>query len=122
MDRKEQKGKAELGLTWQGSTGLVIDSVLEDGPASKAGLSARDEVIAIGHRRVKRSNYEERLEDFSEGQAISIHVFRASELREFIVTPTLQESYKIEPIANASESQRQLFQGWLSAEWQGQLS
>ncbi len=81
-----------------------IGSVLENGAAHKAGLSAGDTLVAIDGIKVDTGNLDMLLKRYQPGQSILIHVFRRDELRSFTVAlnpPVLNECV-IEPMQKTS--------------------
>lgn len=70
-----------------GST--VIQYVLNDSPAEKAGLSPDDEIVAFNNRKVTAGNLDKLLALHSDNKEISIHSFRRGVLHEAKITPGL---------------------------------
>lgn len=68
-----------------GST--VIQYVLNDSPAEKAGLSPDDEIVALNHRKVTPGNLDKLLVLHSGGEEVCIHSFRRGVLYEMQITP-----------------------------------
>ncbi len=66
---------------------IVLASVLENGAAHQAGLSALDVLVAIDGIRVDSSNstVESLLNRYAPGDIVTVHVFRRDELRSFDV-------------------------------------
>ncbi|RTE87198.1 MULTISPECIES: M61 family metallopeptidase [Gammaproteobacteria] len=58
------------------SAGLEVVRVLEDSPAAKAGVSAKDVVIAIDGLKATAKQWQLALQRFSPGQSTRIHYFR----------------------------------------------
>jgi len=68
-----------------GST--VIQYVINDSPAEKAGLSPDDEIVAFNNRKVTTGNLEKLLAWHSDKEAMHIHSFRRGVLHEARITP-----------------------------------
>jgi predicted metalloprotease with PDZ domain len=68
-----------------GST--VIQYVLNDSPAEKAGLNPDDEIVALNNRKATAGNLEKLLALHADGKAICIHSFRRGVLHEAQITP-----------------------------------
>ena len=65
---------------------VQIATVYEGGAGHRGGLSAGDTLVAVNGLRVSRDGALERLlSAYQPGQAVSIHVFRRDELRQFEV-------------------------------------
>lgn len=62
--------------------GLELTSVLEGGPAQRAGLSPGDVLVAVDRLRVTGRNLARRLARFEEGERVTATVFRGDELLE----------------------------------------
>jgi predicted metalloprotease with PDZ domain len=62
--------------------GLELTSVLDGGPAQRAGLSPGDVLIALDRLRVTDRNLKRRLARFEAGERITASVFRGDELIE----------------------------------------
>ena len=70
-----------LGLwTVQRGHDLVAKTVLKDGPAMRAGLSAGDVLIAMGGLRVSETSLKNQLSRKRPGDRVSVHAFRRDEL------------------------------------------
>lgn len=86
--RREDRPLPWLGATIRAEDGrVVVASVLSDGPGLDAGLSAGDEIVAIGGERCQAARYDEMLDALSVGEPVSIHVFRRDDLRELTLRP-----------------------------------
>jgi predicted metalloprotease with PDZ domain len=70
-----------LGL-WTAQRGhdLVVKTVLKDGPAMRAGLSAGDVLIAMDGLRVSETSLKSQLGRKRTGDRVSVHAFRRDEL------------------------------------------
>jgi len=62
--------------------GLELTSVLDGGPAQRAGLSPGDVLIAVDRLRVTERNLRRRLARFESGERVTASVFRGDELLE----------------------------------------
>lgn len=80
-----QDGQAPLtlGVTYRPRPdGLELTTVLDGGPAQRAGLSPGDVLIALDRLRVGEHNLRRRLARFEDGERITATVFRGDELLE----------------------------------------
>jgi predicted metalloprotease with PDZ domain len=62
--------------------GLELTSVLDGGPAQRAGLNPGDLLIAVDRLRVNERNLRRRLARFESGERVTASVFRGDELLE----------------------------------------
>ncbi|HET9232550.1 MAG TPA: PDZ domain-containing protein, partial [Candidatus Eisenbacteria bacterium] len=60
---------------------LLVAAVREDGPAHTAGLSAEDEILAVGGFRVDPRTLPERLQQFRAGDRVDVLVARRDAIR-----------------------------------------
>jgi predicted metalloprotease with PDZ domain len=110
-----------IGVTTERREGgrVELGSVLEGSAAHEAGLSARDEVVAIEGRRVTAEQFDDRLQDFAPGDRVRFTVFRDDDLREVTVTladgsKTISRCLKRK---DATPEERALYEAWLGRPW-----
>ncbi len=124
--RKPEEGEARrpqkpwLGVTTQKSGGVLsVAGVLEGSPAWNAGLSARDELVAIDGVRVGAEDWERRIDEREPGERVRLAVFRAGFLRELPVTLGRKENtaWTLRRAAKPTERQRAVYEGWLGWRW-----
>ena len=123
-DEEEDDGKGDADeppAAWLGADTsvedgrLMVTRVPRDTPAAAAGLSAGDEILAIGGFRVPPRALDERLEAFDAGQESTLLVARRERLVELPVTfgETPEERWKLEVDPEASEAQQAHRADWL---------
>src|SRR5690606_8205471 len=85
MSWKRAKDDVGLGARLRNAGGYcTIATVYEGGAAHQAGLSAGDLIVAVGGLRVQDDkSLQSLLSRWQDGQAVTVHVFRRDELREF---------------------------------------
>lgn len=95
---------------------LLIKQLWEGGPASLAGLSVGDELVAVNGFRVEAGGLDVLLSHFSGGEAYALDVFRNDRLLHFHV-PIHQgyvlERYMLVPQADASPAQLENRARWV---------
>lgn len=94
---------------------VVLTTILSDGPAHKAGLSAGDEIVACNGLKVDDTGLKARLARCAPGDELSVHVFRRDELREYVVrlsAPPPTEA-RLSLAARRNATQHRLLRGWL---------
>ena len=70
-----------IGVRWKkDGCGIRLASVIEDGPACRAGLSAGDLLVAIDGIRCSLDTIDEQLARLPAGEPVRIHAFRRDEL------------------------------------------
>jgi predicted metalloprotease with PDZ domain len=114
--------EADLGAVLDGRTErAVLTSVLAGGPAARAGLDARDEVVAWDGVRVDRVGLERRLQNHRPGDRVTVSVFRGDLLRSFDVTLGRRgpKKLRIEKVPGAGRLARELYRGWMGEPWEG---
>lgn len=119
--RLEPPGAAELaylGATLaQDNDRLLIRRVTNGTAAYEQGLNANDQIIALDGFRVNRDGFNARLAEKRPGDVARLTVFRADELRTFDIKlgGIRDMSYRPIPVAQPTEEQARLYQGWLGA-------
>lgn len=116
-----RKARAWLGVGTSKSAGtLSIASVVEDGPAWKAGLSAKDEVIAIDGLKLSADDFERRIEEDAPGERARFTIFRSGYLREIPVAFGAKENvtWAIRRVKSPSSVQKKIYESWLWNKWQ----
>jgi predicted metalloprotease with PDZ domain len=105
-----------LGVEFQsGSTRL--HSVERDSPAMAGGLSAGDEILALGGLRVRSRSFKTVLGQIAQaGRPLEILLARRGRVLTRTVTPTTNPPgvLRLELIEDASEAQLALRRGWLA--------
>jgi predicted metalloprotease with PDZ domain len=116
-----RKARAWLGIGTAKSGGVLsIASVVEDAPAWKAGLSAKDEVIAIDGLKLSADDFERRLDEYEPGDRARFTIFRSGYLREIPVTLGAKENvtWAIRRVKAPSALQKKIYEGWLWSKWE----
>jgi predicted metalloprotease with PDZ domain len=86
--QREDKPLAWLGMeTVQQGEQLVVSTVLNDGPAHAAGLSAGDQLLALNGERLDARRLAKALERLALDRDAGVHVFRRDELIELGLRP-----------------------------------
>jgi len=115
-----KKVKAWMGVGTQKAGGVLsIANVVEGSPAWKAGLSAKDEVIALDGAKLAADEFEKRLDDYEPGDRVRFTIFRSGFLRDVAVLLGAKENvtWTIKKIKSPSAVQKRLYEGWLWAKW-----
>jgi predicted metalloprotease with PDZ domain len=92
--------KAWIGATTKMDGGrLLVAQVKRDTPAFRAGLNVDDELVALDGVRVRADRLDERLEQYSPGDRISVLVARRDRLLSLDVTLDVEpaKSWRLEP-------------------------
>jgi predicted metalloprotease with PDZ domain len=117
---KPRRERAWLGVATQRQAGaLTVSGVVEGSPASRGGLSVRDEIAAIDGQRVGPDEWEKRLEEYEPGDRVRFAVFRAGFLKEVPVVLGRKENvtWVIRKLKKPAPEQRALYESWLGARW-----
>jgi len=89
-DEKDYFGKTGMGF-WQPPHKTIINSVLSDKPAAKAGLMANDEVVSVDGNAVSSTKYFSDYITASPDKSIDIIVNRNGSNKTLTMTPRLTE-------------------------------
>lgn len=119
--KEEDGGADEPPSAWLGADTsvedgrLMVTRVPRGTPAAAAGLSADDEILAIGGFRVPPRALDERLQAFDAGQESALLVARRERLVELPVTfgEKPEESWTLEVDPEATEAQEARRADWL---------
>ena len=95
--------------------GAKITQVFNDESAELAGLSAGDIVIAVNNLQVNKSNINNIVNSYEEGEKLHIHAFRRDELKEFtlILKPAELTTCYLQPDHKINEDRMQSQKDWL---------
>jgi len=115
----EPRSPAELwfGAATQDQNGRAVVSTVEEGsPAALAGLSAKDEVLALDGTRVDGRSLPGALKEKKPGARVKVLYARRGGVREAEVAlgAKTERSFKIRPLQNPSDRQKALLDAWLS--------
>lgn len=107
-----------LGLKTQKDNGIEkITFVDANSPAGKAGIDANDELLAIDNYRVNSENLIDRLQDYREGDTITLTYFHQEELKTVEVTLENPQplGYQVKIVDNPSKQQQEMLNQWLKS-------
>ena len=104
-----------LGVRLREETGrVVIAQVLAGSAAERAGLEARDEVVALDGFRASVAHLAARLAEHAAGEPLRLSVFRRDELLERMVLPAEAVApLRLRPVASPTAAQRAVLEDWL---------
>jgi len=116
-----RKAKAWIGIGTSKAGGvLTVANVVEGSPAWKAGLSAKDEVIALDGAKLSADDFEKRLDDCDPGDKLRVTLFRSGYLRDLEVTLGAKENvtWVIRKAKSPTPAQKRIYEGWLWSKWE----
>jgi predicted metalloprotease with PDZ domain len=116
-----RKARAWIGIGTAKMGGvLTVANVVEGSPAWKAGLSAKDEIIALDGAKLAAEDFEKRLEECDPGDKLRVTFFRSGYLREVEVTLGAKDNvtWVIRKAKSATSAQKKIFEGWLWSKWE----
>jgi predicted metalloprotease with PDZ domain len=105
-----------LGASTQDQNGSPVVSTIEpDSPASLAGLSAQDEILAVDGTRVSQRSFSGTLSTHKSGDKIKVLFSRRGGVREteVVLGQKSEPSFRITPLANPTPGQQALLDAWL---------
>lgn len=97
-----------------------LTRVLSDGPARRAGLSPRDEIVALNGERVSHADFAKILRRYPPGATAEITFFR----RGWLMTRAVSmgkgppEKYSFVPLSEASPLQKKVYEAWIGSKWE----
>lgn len=107
----------DLGITTQTSeANLIVATVRSDSVAREAGLSARDEIIALDGIRVRPQNFDYLLSKYKPGDRVKLLIARRNRIMTIEVTlaPKKERPFRIKPMAQPDSLQKQILESWLT--------
>jgi predicted metalloprotease with PDZ domain len=118
---RESGPRASLGVRVSSDGGrAVVDAVLRGTAAHRAGLDPRDEIVAIGDRRVEGGRLDAALSTLAPGARVSLVVARDGRMRT--LEATLDEApateSRIAPREGATDAQKALYAAWMGDAWE----
>ncbi len=108
-----------LGFATKTEHGATSISFVEAGsPAEQAGLEPGDELLAINGYRIRTDQIGDRLQSYSAGDTVEISVFHQDVLchRSVILGQPVPIRYELQPVAEPTVQQQNLFRQWLGVE------
>jgi len=105
-----------FGASTQDQNGSpAVSSVEPDSPASLAGLSAQDEIVALDGARVTQRSLAGTINARKPGEKVKVLYARRGAVHEAEVTlgKKTERSFRITPLANPTPGQKALLDGWL---------
>jgi predicted metalloprotease with PDZ domain len=98
---------------------LIIARVEYDSPASRAGLSAQDEILAVDGETPGSRSLDDLLKAKIPGDHIKILIARDGRVKEIEVVLGLkmERSFKIQPVESPTALQAAILKDWLKKDW-----
>ena len=110
--------KAYLGadLNQEGER-LLVRRVYAGSPAYEQGLNTGDQIIAMNNMRANKEFIDARLAEKRPGDLVTLTIFRSDNLSTLLVKlgGQMDSVFRIVPLENAGNEQRQTYQSWLGA-------
>lgn len=96
---------------------LLVRRVYAGSPAYNQGLNTGDQILALDNTRVTRDSFNARIAEKKPGDPISLTIFRFDELSTLLIKlgGRAEGTYRIVPLANQTEAQKQIFSAWLGS-------
>jgi predicted metalloprotease with PDZ domain len=105
-----------IGMTVRSEQGRSLIKLVEaNSPAQTAGIEIGDELLAIDGLRVNAEQFNDRLKDYSSGDAIEVTLFHQDELRicQVKLVQPRPTQYQVVAIDQPSKTQQRNLKGWL---------
>lgn len=106
----------DMGITTQAAEGnLIVTSVSSGSSAQEAGLSAKDEIIALNGVRVSPGHFESLLSAHGPGEKVRLLISRRNKIRELDVTlaPKRERKFRIKADSRPGKLEADILQSWL---------
>jgi predicted metalloprotease with PDZ domain len=119
-DGRPAKWRPWIGVQTQRSGDhLAVTAVVEDSPAERAGLSVRDEVIAVDGLKIDPDGWEKRLEERGPGARVALTLFRRGRLHELPLEIGRRPNvaYALRQVRKPTAAQKKTYEDWLRAKW-----
>ncbi|HEY6238344.1 MAG TPA: PDZ domain-containing protein [Thermoplasmata archaeon] len=110
-----------LGLEHTDRDGRVrVTSVLDGGPARRAGVSPGDEIVAIDRHLVTPEEFPKALMRLPAGTAAELSVFRRGWLTTIPITTGVPppEKHEFTALETATPLERAIYESWLGSKWE----
>jgi predicted metalloprotease with PDZ domain len=107
-----------FGASTRDQNGSAVVSTVEPGsPASAAGLSAQDELLALDGARVSQRTLTETLAGRKPGDRVRVLYTRRGRVQEaeVVLGKKTERSFRITPLANPTQEQQALLGAWLKS-------
>ncbi|TQV89303.1 M61 family metallopeptidase [Aliikangiella coralliicola] len=117
---KEKDFKVWTGFKSNESKGLItLTEVEKDGPAWRAGLTTKDQLIAVNGYQVNQQNLETWLKQFKPEDTIELTLFRNQQLVQKSLTlgKIAKKVHQIELMKKPSKKQKAFFKAWLGVDF-----
>lgn len=119
IDINETNKTLGIGISFQKNDGILTITAVERGSGAwDGGLNVRDELIAINGIRldIKDKEYDYFMQHSKEGEMLAILIARDGIIKELQIQirATNKKLFRIQPIKDQSEEQKQLANYWLS--------
>jgi predicted metalloprotease with PDZ domain len=94
---------------------LMVRRVYAGSPAYEQGLNSGDQIVAVDNMRVTRDFFNARLAEKKPGDLINLTIFRFDDLSTLLIKlgGRAEGTYKIVPLSNQTEIQKQIYRAWL---------
>ncbi|HEX8177638.1 MAG TPA: PDZ domain-containing protein [Pyrinomonadaceae bacterium] len=94
---------------------LTVRNVRAGTPAYDQGINAGDEIVALDGMRINLESFDARLAEKKPGDRVTLTLFRKDDLRtvEVRLGGRAVAPYRIMPVPNPTEAQRQSYRKWL---------
>lgn len=115
-DSTQSGPKAYLGADLaQEQERLMVRRVYAGSPAYEQGLNAGDQIVALNNMRATREFFDARIAEKRPGDLITLTIFRFDDLSTLLIKlgQSKDGTYRILPILNPTEQQKQIYQSWL---------
>ncbi|HEY8184840.1 MAG TPA: PDZ domain-containing protein, partial [Pyrinomonadaceae bacterium] len=96
---------------------LVVRRVYAGAAAYEQGLNAGDQIVAFNNMRASKDLVDARIAEKRPGDLVTLTIFRSDDLSTLLIKlgARVDSVYRIVPVDNAVDEQKQIYQSWLGA-------
>ncbi len=121
-EHAEEKGFLGVKLKSDGGR-TTVATELAGSPAEAMGLSVNDEILAVGGFRMGSDKLSFCVGTTKPGESLRLTIARNGKLLELNgrVGRRPAFEYRVQPVGGATDDQKELFKGWMLADWKAEL-
>ena len=119
-NQEKEESNSWLGVKFNASNKLIIQSIESNGPSYLEFLSPGDELIAVNQSRITELNRDQILSSLSTKIKSEFLINRMGDILKIKIKPEKQpyNKFKLIEVKNPSKTQIKLYENWLNSKWE----